>query len=333
MKTFYLLLVLFLINGTVYSQVTSVDYQMKYDTSTCLYDCYIIVQTGVASNNPQRIQFSSQYSIVTPNTSMITNVINHMPLQDNANYDGTVPAFWNIATSTLSPEIQPENNFYGITPTLAPVSRYNNLEVGDTIKVFSLEISNHIYCNDEIRIYDNDTDPDSSQPGMGGGDYSNGFTIGGFVQTYNTNAPHEFPITPVILTNTDDGIIADMINEACCIDTIFFDSSTNGTNITIGSEIVILDEAVIVGNGVDETVLDGELLNRIFHIMPGSKLTLQNMTLTKAYEPYDGGAIYNEGTLVLENVVLMNNFESNLRKPLTNMGNIVISSNNVIIKQ
>lgn len=34
-------------------------------------------------------------------------------------------------------------------------------------------------CASNIRLFENDSDPDSSAPGMQGSDYSNGFTVGG----------------------------------------------------------------------------------------------------------------------------------------------------------
>lgn len=183
----------------VNAQVTEVDYQAKYNDVDCVWDFYIIIQEGTATTVPQRAQFNSQYSIVLPTGTVISGApINHMPLQNNQSYTGTVPLKWTLGTPVVNPAASPGNDFYGITPTLSPASFYNNLAAGDTVKIFSLDISPITECGEGIRIFNNDTDPPSNAPGMGGGDFSNGFTIGGSTQTYNTNAPKVDPPPPVI---------------------------------------------------------------------------------------------------------------------------------------
>ena len=77
---------------------------------------------------------------------------------------------------------QPQNDFYSIIPRISPASQYNNLALGDTIKLFSLIISPIPDCANDIRLFENGVDPSSSDDGMNGGDFSNGFTIGGASQ-------------------------------------------------------------------------------------------------------------------------------------------------------
>src|ERR1017187_3455346 len=58
----------------------------------------------------------------------------------------------------------------------------------------------------------------------------------------------------------------------------------------------------IIGNG--DTINGG----RVFEVAMGSSLTLDHMTLQNGYEyAYNGGAIYNEGTLVISNCTLSGN--------------------------
>jgi len=185
--------------NNLHAQVTEVDYQVKYNEVDCLWDFYIIIQEGTATIIPHRAQFNSQYSIVVPTGTTISGApINYMPLQNNQTYTGTVPLKWTLGTPVVNPAASPGNDFYGVTPTLSPASFYNNLAPGDTIKIFALDIGPIVECGGAVRIFNNDTDPASNAPGMGGGDFSNGFTIGGSSQIYNTNAPKVNPPPPVI---------------------------------------------------------------------------------------------------------------------------------------
>jgi hypothetical protein len=241
-----------LIGGNLNAQVSMVDFQTKYNDVDCLWDFYIIIQEGTATTIPQRAQFNSQYSVVLPTGTVITGApINYMPLQNNQSYTGTVPLKWTLGTPVVNPPASPGNDFYGITPTLSPASFYNNLGPGDTIRIFSLDISPITACGDGIRLFDNDTDPSSSDPGMGGGDFSNGFTIGGSTQTYNTNAPKIDPPPPVIsATNecTADLLIDLVVTPSICQSPLTY-SWTGPDSFTSTDEDVTILNATEINNG------------------------------------------------------------------------------------
>ena len=195
----------------IYGQVTGVSYQMRYDTVACRYDCYIIIEGGMATAAPHRAQFNAQYSIVMPNgVNIVGSPINHMPLQNNQNYTGTVPLKWVVSSTVVHPT--DGNTYVSIVPTLSPTSFYNDVFTGDSIKIFSLNMSETTNCADGIRIYINGVDPDSSDPGMGGGDFSNGFTMGGVSQLYQFNAPQVLPPKPDLsaITTCSAGIEIDL---------------------------------------------------------------------------------------------------------------------------
>ena len=209
-----------LISINMDAQVTKVDYQIKYNTDNCLWDFYIIIQEGTATIIPHRAQFNSQYSIVLPTGTVISgSPTNYMPLQNNQSYTGTVPLKWTLGTPVVNPAASPGNDFYGITPTLSPASFYNNLAPGDTVKIFALNISPITECGVGVRLFINGSDPASNAPGMGGGDFSNGFTIGGSTQIYDTNAPKVDPPPPVIsamnMCTSDLFIDLDAATSAC----------------------------------------------------------------------------------------------------------------------
>lgn len=70
--------------------------------------------------------------------------------------------------------------------------------------------------------------------------------------------------------------------------------------ITFTSEKVITQDTVIQGGGV--TIFNGGSSTRLFRVVEPARLTLSDLTLTKGYNPNDGGAILNFGTLTLNNV-------------------------------
>ena len=184
MKT-YLILILFLITSPLIAQIQSVDYQMKYNCETNQYDVKIIILKGSATTIPQRAQFNSQISIVVPTGEQVEITEKYMPLENNQNYNGTTPLKWTLGTGKISPEAQPESDFYGISPTLSPASFYNDLEEGDKVTLFSFTAGTIGTYDENVRFFQNGVDPGISDLG---GDFSNGFTMGGSAQLYNSNS-------------------------------------------------------------------------------------------------------------------------------------------------
>lgn len=178
--------------------VTGVKYQMRFDTTTCLFDCYIIITEGSATTAAQRAQFNAQYSIVTPAGSFIEIDTSYMPLINNQTYGGTTPMSWTLTNHIYAPCVQPQNDFHSIIPVLSPASFYNDLNTGDTIRLFSLKVTPIPACASDIRIFKNGIDPSSSAPCMGSGDFNNGFTLGGPAQDYKGNLPQIYPPKPVL---------------------------------------------------------------------------------------------------------------------------------------
>lgn len=196
------LLIFLLSIQPVFSQVGSVNYHIKFNPNTCLFDCCIIINEGSAITAIQRAQFNSQYSIVVPTGSNVSIAANRNPIQNNQTYKGTQPLVWFIGSVIQNPASLPGKDIYSITPTLTPTSFYNNLYAGDTIVLFSLDIGPVVQCGGGIRLFENGVDPDSNAPGMGGGDFSNGFTLGGVDQKYLANSATVYPVPPAITSIT-----------------------------------------------------------------------------------------------------------------------------------
>lgn len=183
-KIFTLLFVLTTLS--LFAQVASVDYLMKYNCESNVYEIHVVILEGSATTTPQRAQFNSQVSFVIPTGESIEIVEAYMPLQNNQNYTSTTPLVWTLGTGVISPEAQPESDFYGVTPTLSPASFYNDLTEGDIIHLFSIRIGDNNEYDDRVRFFDNEEDPNVSHPGMG--NFMNGFTLGGATQLYNSNS-------------------------------------------------------------------------------------------------------------------------------------------------
>ena len=180
------------------SQVDSIDYQIRYNDQDCLWDFYIIIEQGNATTVPTRAQFNAQYTFVVPHGTSVGNPIGNMPLQNNQAYAGTQPTEWSYGAPAIDPPSFPGFDFYPVAPKLAPASFFNDLFEGDTVKIFSVNMSIIPSCGEDVRIFNNDTDPNSSADGFGGGNFSNGYTLGSPTQLYNKNEPTVLPPAPVL---------------------------------------------------------------------------------------------------------------------------------------
>jgi hypothetical protein len=82
-------------------------------------------------------------------------------------------------------------------------------------------------------------------------------------------------------------------------------NTTNGAN----GLPVIKHGVTIVGNGdtIERSTAAGTAYFRLFDVASGGSLTLQNLTLQSGLESGAGGAIYNQGTLALSQVTVLNN--------------------------
>jgi hypothetical protein len=91
-------------------------------------------------------------------------------------------------------------------------------------------------------------------------------------------------------------------------------SSTNGMNalpvIAKGDNLTILTNNGSANPGFGDTI-DAGKHGRLFNVASGASLTLEHVTLQNGQESYasvlEGGAIFNQGTLVLSQVMVQNN--------------------------
>ena len=65
-------------------------------------------------------------------------------------------------------------------------------------------------------------------------------------------------------------------------------------------------------------MISGQLQTRIFKVEAASQLTLSRITLFGGKEITEGGAILNNGTLILENANFQNNWQGAVPRAWTN---------------
>lgn len=123
--------------------------------------------------------------------------------------------------------------------------------------------------------------------------------------------------------NTGPGSLREAITTACNGDTIQFLSTVTDT-IRLSSGITTSKSLVLQGQVNQDIVISGQLQNRILKINTGGQLTLSRLTLYGGKETTDGGAVLNDGTLILENAQFKKNFQGSIPKAWTNHGLISV---------
>lgn len=194
-KFFYTATCLFLFSVISVAQIQNVSYRLSFNPSTNLYDCYLHVNAGSAKKLTERVQLNAQLTLLVPSGVQTEVVQSFMPLQDNQKYAGTKPMNWTKANVVTKPASDPFHDYVSIVPQLSPASFYNDLKAGDQVKLFSLKIKHVDNCGDDIKLFDNNYDLLSTEIGMNGADFRNGFTVGGVQQKYSKN---EATITPAL---------------------------------------------------------------------------------------------------------------------------------------
>jgi len=223
------ILILGLIVGIIFkmdAQIEGLKYLIEYNESTNLYDCKIVIIDGEATTYPQRIQSNSLYTIVVPTGTTLTIDSLYNPTESNQFYMGTIPCLWDFGPKEISPPITPMLDYHSVYANLSPPSAFNDLHTGDTITLFSV-FADIDPCENEIRPFDNATDPSSIEM-PSGGDYSNGYTLLEGGQVYCGN------LLPNISISICYGECTSLIPNLSCLEGVLnFEWSTGDTTEVI----------------------------------------------------------------------------------------------------
>lgn len=180
------------------AQIEDVSYKLKYNNETCFFDLYLKVNSGSATTPRERAQFNSQVSFILPEENTFYVEDSYLPLQRNQHKDSDIPTSWEMSNEIEDIESLPGNKLVSVAPFLNPAAFYNDLNEGDELRLFSFKSFPITDCGAGIRLFDNENDPTSAAPGMRGGDFRNGFTLGGASQKFTSNLPMEYPAGPTI---------------------------------------------------------------------------------------------------------------------------------------
>jgi gliding motility-associated-like protein len=251
-RALLLILCCYLSISVMNAQVTKVKYYLKFDTSTCLYDVNIVIHEGSATLLGDRLQYNSQISLIVGINDSLEIIEKFLPLENVT----LIPNEWAISNVLQAPAAQPGSDFYAIVPRLAPTSAYPSLNLGDTLKLMSIRVfrkdgSPMIQCGQSLRFFENGVDPSSSAPGMNGGAFENGFTIGGGDQLYDGNIATTFPPMPDLSyeLKCEEGLNIDLNTQipTCMQPATFNWSGPNG--FSSSDEDVMIIPATIANKG------------------------------------------------------------------------------------
>ncbi|MGB0385241.1 MAG: choice-of-anchor Q domain-containing protein [Ardenticatenaceae bacterium] len=96
-------------------------------------------------------------------------------------------------------------------------------------------------------------------------------------------------------------------------------------------DLDITDHLILTGDGAENTIIDGNALDRVFHIANESALVqMSGLTIRNGHLPFDrggGGGVYNEGTLQLSNSRITNNTVNVEGGGLLNLGSLTLNDN------
>uniref|UniRef100_UPI0030EEC6CF Ig-like domain-containing protein n=1 Tax=uncultured Flavobacterium sp. TaxID=165435 RepID=UPI0030EEC6CF len=155
-----------LVNFLGYSQ--DIDLTLKYNTTLNRYEVY--ARPDFTQNN-----FTwgpSQISVVVPAS------VANSPLQNLTSFNA---GNWGDNSIIYAPTPQPQSDFHGVDSG----GSLTNLVAGEELLIFSFTINGG--CVPGLRLFNIGVDPDSSDPGMFGGDFRNSIDNGMLTDVYNAN--------------------------------------------------------------------------------------------------------------------------------------------------
>lgn len=115
----------------------------------------------------------------------------------------------------------------------------------------------------------------------------------------------------ITVTNNNDsgpGSLREAVASSSNGDLIDFHSSTDGVTIFLTSGYIEVSKSIyIIGNGEDQTIIDGSNNSRVFHVLTSAKVTMKRVTIQNgSAASLFGGGVYNNGDLILEQCRIQN---------------------------
>lgn len=133
------------------------------------------------------------------------------------------------------------------------------------------------------------------------------------------------------LDNGGAGTLRNIIDNACPGDAIQFSAGLNNSTLVLNSEILIDENLIINGLGMNNLTISGNNSSRIFSIVSGVNVEISDVSLINGFASSDGGALLNNGNLQLENIRFDGNKNGLISKAFTNLGTVQMSSEVTIL--
>lgn len=110
----------------------------------------------------------------------------------------------------------------------------------------------------------------------------------------------------------------------------------SGEDAAATGDLDITDDLTIVGSGAATTVIDGNALDRVLHVLPDVTAEITGVTITGGvvdasgggFSPITGGGFLNEGTTVIREVIVDSN-EAILGGGVANFGELTVDHSRV----
>lgn len=125
--------------------------------------------------------------------------------------------------------------------------------------------------------------------------------------------------------------LRDAVMNACEGDTILFDPGINDT-IELTSMINITKDLVILADPLDNIVVSGQHITRIFQIAALKEVVITGLTFHGGYHASEGGAILNDGIILLDSTEFIDNWQGGDQKAWTNRSEIRIRQGSTYLR-
>jgi len=136
----------------------SIDFTVRFDPSTCTYEVYAMPNFSASDFF---VAAGSQIAVVLP-----ASVDDEVLVITSVN--GGV---WLDASQVYAPAADSANDYHAI----ATDGSAFDFVAGNELLLFTFVLPNSTCCADGTRLFNNDTDPQSTDPGMASGDFNNYF--------------------------------------------------------------------------------------------------------------------------------------------------------------
>ncbi|MFO0836093.1 MAG: choice-of-anchor Q domain-containing protein [Phycisphaerales bacterium] len=100
-------------------------------------------------------------------------------------------------------------------------------------------------------------------------------------------------------------------NSLAGADVITFDASAHGAITLSGTELVLAGELTIEGPGASELSVSGNLVSRVFRVLPDASVSISGLAISNGYSANSGGGVYNDGSLAITNCTLSGSWSQN----------------------